>query len=354
LSENLTMAQMAEELSVSRRVVSAVINNKLEHVRVSNETKIRIMKYLDQRGYVQSKSALQIKNEGKVDTIGILYCGQFMPYSHLISALSYLTEKIEDKFGLVEIIGISPDKINDGVREMVAKGIRRLIWIHDTKPKEEQVNAKKLFPLLARMDNVVIYNYLHCGLESEYLQRGIDLVGFDRLNTYTQVINEFKNAGHSKVAINECMFHDPQLGPHGSLMHYSFCKEHGLEVFGLCPKDVKTIPQHEHALILADNLIYHFQNNGVKSAFIRNDMMANAVIDILTSKGIKVPADISIIGFGDQPMNEFRPISLTTFRHPVREMCEKTLELIDRQPSATGERYEFDNEFILRKSHISK
>ena len=62
MSEVLTMSQMAKELNISRRVVSAVVNNKADKLPVGAATQKRIKQYLDQRGYVQSKSALQIKN----------------------------------------------------------------------------------------------------------------------------------------------------------------------------------------------------------------------------------------------------------------------------------------------------
>lgn len=353
MAEDLTMAQMAKELNVSQRIVSAVINNKTQTARVSQATKERIKNYLEQRGYVQSKSALQIKNGFAENTIGILYCGKFMYFSHLIKALSILSETIEQQHGIVDITGVLPDKMNDGLREQVGKGIKRLIWIYTKGAKEEMKNQKILFPILARMDKVVIYNYEHLDdqFKQECLGNGIHLVGFDRQETYLQVANIFEDVGCGKVALDEVLFDNPQVElNHFPQTRLSF-EEKGFDIYGLCPSNVYEISDDELAEALANNLIYHHKRHQVDCAFIRNDLMSTGVINILLKNGIKVPEDISIIGFGDLPLAKFQPVPLTTFRHPVEAMCQKTMELLEEKSSTSGEIYNFKSEFVSRCSH---
>lgn len=356
MSESITMMQMAKELKVSQVTVSAVVNGREKKQRVSEQTAKRIREYLDQRGYVQSKSALQVKNGTSQDTVGILYCGKFMHFSHLITALSNLSEAIEEKHGMVDITGVLPNKITDGLREQVGKRVKRLIWIHANHPKEEIENAEKLFPLLSHMEQVIIYNYsnLNDEWEKEYLKHGIQLVGFNRSKTYHKVAEIFKNSGHNKIALDEIAFDDSQPELDKMTRINSVFKDCGFNVYGLRPEGVYEMSNDKLAEALAKNLLYQHKYHQVNCAFIRNDLMGTAVINILLQKGIKVPEDISIIGFGDLPLARFQPIPLTTFRHPIEEMCAKTLELLGKKSSGTGKKYDFEDTLILRESHISE
>lgn len=65
------MQQMAEELQLSRRVISAVINGNPGKVRISAATEQRIRNYLAASGYVRSRSALQLKQGGNSEQVGI-------------------------------------------------------------------------------------------------------------------------------------------------------------------------------------------------------------------------------------------------------------------------------------------
>ncbi|MDX2005433.1 MAG: LacI family DNA-binding transcriptional regulator [Meiothermus sp.] len=62
--------------------------------------------------------------------------------------------------------------------------------------------------------------------------------------------------------------------------------------------------------------------------FCANDMPAFGVLDAARDLGVRVPDDLSVIGFDDIPMAQWSPYNLTTVRQPVEEMIEVTLELL--------------------------
>ena len=88
------MNQLAEELNLSRRVVSAVMNNRSRELRISPATEKRVREHLAASGYVRSKSALQLKSGKDNDMIGILYCGKFIDLEYLTASLTLLTQEI--------------------------------------------------------------------------------------------------------------------------------------------------------------------------------------------------------------------------------------------------------------------
>jgi DNA-binding LacI/PurR family transcriptional regulator len=64
--------------------------------------------------------------------------------------------------------------------------------------------------------------------------------------------------------------------------------------------------------------------------FFANDILAIGGIDALREAGVRVPDDVSIIGFDNIPVAGWAPYSLTTMRQPIREMVELTAELLER------------------------
>lgn len=352
MSEKLTMAQIAGELGVSRNAVSAVINRRARKLGLAEATEQRIREYLDRRGYVQSQSAVALRNGGRQQqTTGILYCGGFIHFHYLIQSLELLTDRLKQESRRVEIVGVDPDGIHEAIREQVAKGIRRLIWIHANWPEKEIEHAEKLFPLLNRLERVIIYNYdfIPSFFDEKYLSHGIDLVGFDREGSYREVAKIFRAAGHRKIAIGEIFF-QPQTSLPCTTRLADFFTNQRFTVMGIRPGTDVTDPG-EICRQMTANLITRHQEHGVRCAFIRNDIQAAAVIAGLLRAGIRVPEDIAIIGFGNMPASEFLPVPLTTFEHPVKEMCRRTLELLDEPATQPGRRFCLKNKLILRSSH---
>ena len=348
--EKLTMSQMAKELRVSRSVVSAVLNNNKGSVRVSDETRRRIKEHLRDRGYVQSKSALQLRQGGQQELVSLLYCGKFVDTHALVEALSYLTAGVKETDNQVEIYGVDPAHLHDGLKEQVAKGGQRMIWIHANTPDEEIVNAQKLFPLLRRMQRVVIYDYDfgESSWDNEYLRQGINLIGPSRETAYREAAALFATDGHFAVALNDAWAGSDEPLP-GNSMLTSIFREQGLKIHGLYPRGIP-VPGAS-AEVLTRELIRLHKTSGVQAAFIRNDKTAAEVIDLLMNQGIRVPDDIGIIGFGNCPYGQWLRVPLTTFEYPVREMCNRALELVRAPFDAPTESLILPPQLIKRKSH---
>ncbi len=64
--------------------------------------------------------------------------------------------------------------------------------------------------------------------------------------------------------------------------------------------------------------------------FAASDIMALEVIDVAKNIGIKVPEELSVVGFDDNPINVYSPIPLTTVRQPIAEMARLGLEILHR------------------------
>lgn len=59
-----------------------------------------------------------------------------------------------------------------------------------------------------------------------------------------------------------------------------------------------------------------------------NDMLAIALIDSLERRGLRIPGDISVVGFDDVPLASHCRIQLTTVRSDAAEMGRRAVDLV--------------------------
>ncbi|SHG96403.1 LacI family DNA-binding transcriptional regulator [Marivita hallyeonensis] len=107
---------------------------------------------------------------------------------------------------------------------------------------------------------------------------------------------------------------------------------------------------HEDAVKAADKLA----GAGVDALFVGNDHMAFAVMDHLRfTLNLRIPEDVSVVGYDDVPMAAWAGYSLTTVRQPVGRMVKTTVQALINQiedKSAQAEIEEIDGPLILRGS----
>jgi len=71
------------------------------------------------------------------------------------------------------------------------------------------------------------------------------------------------------------------------------------------------------------------------AVFVANDIMALGALDALRIKlGLRVPEDVSVIGFDDIAAASWPSYSLTTFRQPINRMIEETLRILAERISS--------------------
>jgi transcriptional regulator, LacI family len=84
-----------------------------------------------------------------------------------------------------------------------------------------------------------------------------------------------------------------------------------------------------------------------------SDLMALGVIREAHSRGLRVPEDLSVIGFDDSPLMAFTEPALTTVRQPVRAMCEAAVSGLVRAMDGNtpdGTELVFRPDLIIRQS----
>ena len=96
------------------------------------------------------------------------------------------------------------------------------------------------------------------------------------------------------------------------------------------------------------------QTNRPTAIFASNDVMAFGAMDAAREIGLRIPEDVSIIGFDDLPQSALTHPPLTTVRQPLQEMgrtaVEMVLDLINKRTDKPPERVQLNTELVVRAS----
>lgn len=91
----------------------------------------------------------------------------------------------------------------------------------------------------------------------------------------------------------------------------------------------------------------------VDAIFVGNDHMAFAVMDALRhGMGLRIPQDVSVVGYDDVPMAAWPSYELTTIRQPVDEMVTRAVGALLRRIAGEGgpEKIRVDGPLVIRRS----
>ena len=92
--------------------------------------------------------------------------------------------------------------------------------------------------------------------------------------------------------------------------------------------------------------------------FCASDYMAFAAMDVARNEfGLKVPEDISVVGFNDVPDASHAAYNLTTYSQPANALVDEAVKLIDdmiANPTKRAQRREVPGKLIIRTSSRQK
>lgn len=96
------------------------------------------------------------------------------------------------------------------------------------------------------------------------------------------------------------------------------------------------------------------ENGPPDAVFVANDHMAFAVMDTLRFElGLRVPGDVSVVGYDDVPAASWPAYDLTTVRQPANRMVAETVDILLAKiegEAAQPRKVEIDGPLILRGS----
>lgn len=340
------MQEIASELGLSRLTVSSVINNKARERGISEETEGRVRNHLERIGYVPSRGARNLRAGETGDVTGLLFSGHL--YSHLTEAFLTFSQKLSTgQSSWLETVLLPPERQVEGLREMLARRVSRMVWLHADADYDEIRNPRGMFPLLRRFDRVVVYNYRYgFGQYEERLRDvGADLVGVDRRSSFQQLAHQLSELEHRHVGL--------WFAGAGEKIGAAMEEEAlDVSVFTETGWDYEEMAQKIAAWVAPNTVANRGQAaaSPMTAVCVGNDQVAGHLIRELIDRGMHIPGDMSVIGWSGEQVASAFAVPLATLEVPVDRMVSQTLSLLSGESVDGGERYLYRAELAHRSS----
>lgn len=306
-SPNVTIKDIAKLLSISPSTVSRALK---DHPDISQATKDQVNKLAAEMNYRPNPIALSLRNR-KSNVIGVVI-PEIVHYffSSVISGI----EKVANEHGYSVIVSQSGEVFAKEVEvcETFRHSIIDGLLISVSKQTED-------FTHLQQLDD-----------------DGIPVVFFDRViegfNADRVLINDYEGAfqatqyliveGRRRIV----HFSGPQKRLIGSNRLKGYLEAHRKNGVVIDESLIINCDTFENALVETQKLV----DSGIKfdAIFTVNDFTAAAVLKVLRKNGIRIPEDVSIVGFGNDYMAEMIEPTLTTVSQPGFTMGEKAMEML--------------------------
>ncbi len=330
--KRVRIVDIAEELGVSTATVSNVIHGKTK--KISDETVKRVQELLEKREYIPSMAGILLaQNDSRI--IGVVinnhekYEGHVLEDPFIAASLNHLSIEIE-KAGYFMMVKTSTE-IESIVKFASMWNLEGIVIIGFCEQDYEQLRRFMRVPFVV-YDGYFENSGRICNLK-------IDNYGGGRL-----IGAHFKSLGHR----NALCISDNDI--HVDLERYQGFREGfgaGIADFLLIPMQKKE--RHRfYEKHMAELTKY-------TAVFAVSDYYAIDLMQFLMAKGIRVPEDISIAGFDDNPICEQIVPSLTSIRQDAAERAKHALKVL--KALKTGEQEGMEKELpvtLIKRDSTAK
>lgn len=327
--QNPTLADVARLAGVSQMTASRALNGR---PGVSRETRDEVLRIASDIGYVVNRTAQKLSG-GRNGIIGIM------------------TPTLDTQFSSELILGAG--------RAARAAGCEVLVYTvsDDSHSHQELIKLVRQFSdgllvILPRetmcLDALATAHVPVVVVDQRGTLNRFPSVSVDNYGGARMAVEHLVSLGHKRIAFlggDEAIegVRDRQRGYHDTLVRHGIELDPALVVTG----DLSQMTAFEVATGLV-NL-----PDPPTAIFTANDQSAFGAIAAAREAGLRVPDDISVIGFDDIPMAEqFHP-ALTTVRQPFQQMSSSAVNALLAQiagSDAVAQRRTFPAELVVRQS----
>ena len=328
-----TIHDIARELNISASTVSRALN---DNPRISIKTKEKIKAVAKSLGYQPNTLASNLRNK-KSNTIGIVVP---LINRHFFSSVISGAEDVAFKAGYNVVISQSNDlaaKEISIVQSMFSNRVDGLIIsiaMQTNSFEHLKIFGRKNIPL-------VFFDRVVPEIETDKIVVD-DFAGGFRVTQHL-IDQGYQRIGHLAGPQNLMTYFDRKNGYIEALRKNNIPYDESLVVINSLTSD-EGIAAVDHLINLP---------NSPDAIFCGNDTTALSVMIYLRDKGIRIPQDIGIVGFSNEPFSRVVSPSISTIAQPGFEMGQKAAELIIRKienKERTFQTIILPTELIIRES----
>jgi DNA-binding LacI/PurR family transcriptional regulator len=303
-----TSIDVARAVGVSQSAVSRAFT---EGGKVAKKTRERILKVADKIGYVPNIHARSLitRRTGMIALVMGDITNPFYP-----EVLEILASKLQTAGKRVVLFNVSRDEPIDQALAGVLKYQVDGLVIASALPglSIAELSARAHAP-------VVLFN-------RTVRSAPVDSVCCDNFSGGQIVADVLVDSGHRRLA-----FIAGLEGASTSVERGRGFRARAVARTGEAPLSIHGNFTYEGGTRTAFSLFE--QAHPPDAVFAANDIMPLGALDALRKLGLRVPDDVSVIGFDDIAAASWPSYSLTTFQQPVHHMIEETLRILAERTS---------------------
>ena len=311
VKRKLTINDIAKTLNISKSTVSRALRDTHD---ISTETKQRVLEFAKKHDYHPDSLAQSLRSRS-TKTIGVIIPAYNIPfYSNAICGI----QDYAMQMGYNVIICQSNEQYETEIKNVEALLHANVAGIIISVARDNEKN-EHIFKLKRKGVPLVLFNRV---IENFKVAKVVVNDYYGALN----MVNYLIKTGCRKIAHIS--------GPHNLLLsnnrkagYIDAMEKAGIEV------DQKMIIEGDFTIEgglectrkLLDN------NDEIDAIFAVCDAVAFGAIKVLKERGVKIPDQISVAGFTNEPMAELFDPALTTVKQPMYEIGETASKLLFAQ-----------------------
>lgn len=327
MKSKATLKQIAKELGVSVSTVSKALNDSPE---ISDPTKIRVQEYAKLKNYKPNVIGLNLKNRS-TKTIGVIIpniLNQF--FAKVFTGI----EKVADEKGYKVITCISNESLEKEISalDMLSNGTIDGFILSISKEAQKLQQFDHLKAIINDGTPMVMFDRI----ADEVI---CDKVIVDDYESAINATNHLIDTGCKNIA----MFSTIKQLSVSNLRAQGFYKAF----------EQKGLKANENLIILTDNveefdakINAFFDENKVDGVFALDEHTAVTAMKIGLRNGVKIPEELSIIGFADGVWSRRMTPSLSTVSQHGPEIGEVATKLLIEKLENKDENYNYKTTVI--------
>jgi len=333
-----TLKQIAEAAQVSAATVSLALNNR---PGVSAATRQRILTIAETLSKENGAQPFRPLSKGSIRFLKIVKHSHIVNRDHDVFIAAYIEgiDKEARRHGCnLEITHITIDQVDDFIGHLNSSSSKGLIVLGT------ELNARDI--LAFEVVNVPIVV-----IDTTFDFINFDFVDMNNMEALFQIIRYFKENNHRDIGL---IWGEDVQARNFELRRLAF--EQAVRYYEL-PFNPRNILSVDSTFNEAYQGVLQYLKKGLKlptALFSANDLIASACIKALKESGIRVPEDVSIIGFDNLPMCEMLDPPLTTMNVSKQQIGETAAQLlisrISQRKGAPTLKVSVGGKLVVRKS----
>ncbi len=315
IARKVTLSSIANDLNVSKTLVSLVLNGKADAHNINKETQKRVKDRANELNYKPNQVARGLRM-GQTYTLGLLVADISNPfYARITRTIEHMAEA--EGYSLIVCSSDESEKREKQLLKMLLE--RQVDGIIMTTTVQEADVLKQIIPSFFPL---VLFDRYLTGYKSHF-------VGVNNQEATHLAIKHLLDLGHRNIGFLTLTpnyistLHERQLG------YFNAFKSYKLNVSdkNLLQLDYVKLKNKDY------NQITKFleENSAITAVFSSNNNLAVACLNAAKKLGKRIPDDLSLFTFDDVECFSYTAPAISCIAQPLEKIGETAVKLVLQQ-----------------------